>query len=164
MIRIVAAAIAIVFSLTPAMAAEVTLKSGTPVIVTPGQTVSSDSVNPGDTINGSVVSDVKVDGQVVIKSGAGATISVSRVEKSGSIGEGGALQLEVNSVYAVDGQRIPVSGSQTVRGEEKTTESVAVGAIICPLALLMEGEEAQMSSNAEIRTITQTETDIALGE
>jgi len=164
MLRTLVAAFAVLFSVTSVYAAEVTIEAGTPVIVTPGKTISSETVSAGQTINGSVVSDVKVDGMVVIEGGAGATISVSRVEKSGSIGEGGALRLQVDSVYAVDGQRISVSGSQSVRGEEKTTESVAVGAIICPLALLMEGEKAQLSSNAEIRAMTQTQTTVTVNE
>ena len=142
---------------SPALAAQVKVKAGTPVIVTPDQTISSENVSGGDTISGTVVTGVKIDGKTVIEGGAGAKLSISRVEKSGSIGEGGALQVKVDSVYSVDGQRIPVSGSKSVRGEDKTTESVAVGAILCPLALLMEGDKAELSSNTEIRAMTQTE-------
>lgn len=145
----------IVFSL-PAFAKTVELRSGTPIIVQFLDTIDSDKVKTGDPVNANVVRDVIVDGVTLVRAGAVAFGTIALADASGSIGEAGRLHIQITSVTAVDGSLVPVQGTKSVEGEDETTGTVVVGVVLCPLALLNEGDAAQIAANTQVRVITMT--------
>lgn len=44
--------------------------------------------------------------------------------------------------------------SKAVAGDDETTGTVVVGVVLCPLALLNEGDKAEIAANAQIRAMT----------
>ena len=148
--------LALVFFSLPVSAKVVELRSGTPVIVQFLDTIDSDKAKTGDPINANVVRDVVIDGVTVIQAGAVAFGTVALADASGSIGEAGRLHIQITSVTAVDGSLVPVQGTKSVEAEDETTGTVVVGVVLCPLALLNEGDAAQIAANTQVRVITMT--------
>jgi hypothetical protein len=98
----------------------------------------------------SVAEDVRVNAVVVIRKGTSARGEVVKAEKAYYIGQAGKIGITVASTTAVDGQKVPLKGSLTREGQDKTMTSAAGGAFICPLALLMKGETAQIPTGSQI--------------
>lgn len=140
--------------LSSAHAATVTIPSGTAIVVSTVDTISSQSAKTGDAVNMIVIADVKKDGLVVIKAGAGVLANIAHADAAGSIGAGGKLSLNVNGVYALDGSLVPVTGTKSVDGKDETTGTVVVGVVLCPLALLNEGDQAEIAANTQFRVIS----------
>lgn len=107
-----------------------------------------------------VTADVKIDGKTVIKAGSGVLSTIAHVDGAGAIGEGGQLSISVTGVYAVDGALVPVLGTKAAAGEDETTGTVVVGVVLCPLALLNEGDEAVLAANTQFRVIAVSDVDI----
>lgn len=139
---------------TNAFAEQVELRSGTAIVVMLTDTVSTDTHKTGQDIGAIVTSNVYVNGKIVVEAGAAVIVNIAHARGSGAIGKGGELTVQVTGVYAVDGTLIPVTGSKTVAGDDETTATVVVGVMLCPLALLNEGDKADIAANAQIRTIS----------
>lgn len=152
----------IVCGLSPAIAEDgkIRLPSGTVVAVRLEQMVNPEVQAIGSQVQAVVASDVQVDGVTVIKAGAAVIANVEEAEKAGSIGKGAKLTVVLRSVQAVDGTSIPLSGSYRTVGESKEGSTVALGALLCPLFLLREGDDTQLAAGAETRAMTLGEATI----
>lgn len=59
---------------------------------------------------------------------------------------------------AVDGTYIPLSGSVSAKPDDKMTVSIVLSVLICPLFLLMKGDEAQVPAGTTKTAYTITDT------
>ena len=50
---------------------------------------------------------------------------------------------------AVDNSYIPLSGSVSAKPDDKMVLSVCLGVLLCPLFLLMKGEDAQLQAGTQ---------------
>jgi hypothetical protein len=134
------------------------------VVVKTNNQLSSKQLKTGQQLILSVAADVIVKGKKVIQSGAPVVCIVERVESAGMVGQAGNLTVSIQSTTALDGTTIALSGNIYTKGESKTGESVAVGVILCPLALLCKGGEGDIPAGAQSRALTMGEYEITIGE
>lgn len=136
----------------PAQAGDtVTLRDGTPVILSLTEQVSSETHHTNDIINMAAARDVEVDGVVVIRVNAPATGRVTWCEENGRVGQAGKLQISVDQVKAADGSTVNLKATLGSKGKDKETQSVALGVVCCPLFLLEKGEHAVYPPGTEIK-------------
>lgn len=126
-------------------AGKVTLPAHTPIVIRCTETISTKYVLNGETVNFAVVSDVKdSNGNILIKSGTPVTAEITFAKSKGMIGKSGEITVNDFHTTAVDGTYIPLSGSVSARPDDKMTLSIVLSVLICPLFLLMKGEDAQV--------------------
>ncbi len=139
----------------------VVLPAGTPIILRTNETLSTESLTSGTNVRFSVVSDVIVDGQILIKSGSQATAQVSYSKRKNYGGTGGEVSVSDFSVNAIDGAYIPLTASISAKGEEKVGLTWGLGLLICPLFLLMKGEDATIPAGTTKSVYTLTNVTIS---
>jgi hypothetical protein len=91
-------ALACLAGLTPAARADENVPSGTAIVVTLDQSVSSKDARTGQKIDGSVAQDIVVDGKVAVPKGSRVRLSVADVQASGRLSTPAKLWLKVDSV------------------------------------------------------------------
>ena len=96
-------ALACLVGLTPAVRAQVNVPSGTAIVVTLDQSVSSKDAETGQTLDGSVAQDVIVKGKLAVPKGSRVQLSVADVQASGRLSTPAKLWLKIDSVQ-VKGQ------------------------------------------------------------
>lgn len=147
-----------------AVAQTVKLASNTVVPVRTTAAIYSDQVQNGEQVSSiTVARDVEVDGQVVIASGAGVRAQVTRSSEAGRVGQPGDITIDLLSTTAVDGSEIDLSGNYSAEGKGKVGASVAISLILCPLALLMKGDEGSVPSGSETRALTVGSKTVSVG-
>ncbi len=156
-------AVLITFLFTIASAGTFTLQNSTVVAVKTTNQLSTTQVRVGQEIIFIVAADVKVDGEVLIKAGAPAYGIVQDSKNQQMAGIAGSIVVSVNSTVAVDGTTIALSGAFSNAGESEVGTTVAVGVILCPLALLNKGDAGIIPVGAQIRTMTVGSYDIETG-
>ena len=130
---------------------KVVLSAGTQVRLETINTLKSDIVLPGQTIDFKVIADVVIDEKVVIAAGTLAKGQVTRAQKAKGLGKAGYLEVRLKSVTAVDGQQIYLSGSNiNQEGEDKSTTAIVLGVLICLLFLTIKGSNAEVPIGHEI--------------
>lgn len=155
--KILLAFIGVFAFMSAAMAEEVTLKANTFVPVVLEETISSERLALGQDVNFSVATDIRASGKIVIEAGALVTATVTSLEEKGSIGAAGKIVISFLSVEAVDGTYVPLRGTKIFEGEDEVTSTVVVGVVLCPLALLNEGESAAAGEGVQARaSVAQT--------
>jgi hypothetical protein len=107
---------------------EFTLRSGTPIHLKLGKTISSTSAHVGDVVDLQVVEEVTVNGLVVIPRGATATAVVTEAEAKKRLGHSGKLGFNINSVRLSDKEKA------TIRSYQESTGSSGSAGAILPLA------------------------------
>ncbi len=132
-----------------------TLPLGSIIAVRLDEAVSGKTHPPGTAVKASVARDVVVDSVLIIRIGTPVEASVASSSKAGAVGQAGNVSIDFESTQTVDGQTVFVRGVFSAQGQEKTGTSVGVGVVLCPLALLMKGEEGQLTSGMEFHTKTQ---------
>ena len=142
----------------------VKMNATTIVVVKSTSQLSSKKLKTGQELILSVGMDVSVKGKKVIKAGAPVICIVESAESAGMVGQAGNLTISIQSTTAVDGTTIALSGNFYTKGESKTGTSVAVGVILCPLALLCKGDEGDIPSGAQARALTMGEYQIIVTE
>jgi hypothetical protein len=95
-------ALACLAGLTPAARAQVNVPSGTPIIVTLDQSVSSKDAKTGQTLDGSVAQDVMINGKRAIPRGSRVQLSVAAVQASGRLSTPAKLWLKIDSIEVKD--------------------------------------------------------------
>ena len=150
----------IIFSTVPSYANTVKLQTGTFIPLLLAQTIESGTLQNGDDVFFSVAMDIKVNSKTVIQAGTLVTANVTQIQKSGMIGQGGTFTVSFIQTTAIDGQQIMLRGNKTWAGDDETTGTVVVGVVLCPLALLNSGEEAQAGEGAQVRAIVGASYDI----
>lgn len=128
---------------------KLTIPEGTRVAHKALETVTSATAKKGQTVRFEVVRDVEVKGKVVIKAGAPATGEVLKAESKKMIGREGVLQVGIRYATAVDGTQVPLRASLEEKGEERLVLTVVLSVVLCPLFLLMKGEEAEIPAGHE---------------
>lgn len=130
------------------------LPNSTVVVVKATQGISAKSVQTGQEIVLVVGSSVQVNGQTCIKAGAPVVAFVDDAKGAQMAGIAGRLALSFRSTVAVDGTTVALSGQMLNTGESEVGSTVAVGAILCPLALLNHGKTGTIAPGAEVRAMT----------
>ena len=119
-----------------AVAGTVTVPNGSVIPVKTTNQLSSAQLMLGQEVICSVAQDVKIEGQVVIKAGSPVYGSVQESKGGQMAGIAGSIIIALNSVVAVDGTNIAITGSFSNAAKSEVGGTVAVGVILCPLALL----------------------------
>lgn len=121
------------------------LPAHTPIIIRCVETISTRDVVSGGTVKFVVASNVKdSNGNILIRSNTPVTAQISFAKAKGMIGKSGELTITDFHTTAVDGAYVPLSSSVSASGDEKVTLSIVLSVLVCPLFLLMKGEEAQV--------------------
>ena len=76
------------------------------------------------------------------------------------IGRSGEVTVTDFHTTAVDGTYVPLSGSVSARPDDKMTMSIVLSVLICPLFLLMKGEDAQVPAGSTKTAYTISEVHI----
>lgn len=124
---------------------KVVLPAHTPIMIRCTETISTKDVVSGGTVNFAILSDVKDNnGNILIKAGTPVTAEITFAKAKGMIGKSGEVTVNDFHTTAVDGSYIPLSGSVSAKPDDKMTMSIVLSVLICPLFLLMKGDEAQV--------------------
>lgn len=133
------------------------VKAGTQINVMLVNELNSKLVTAGQTIEFQVVTDIIIDQKKVILGGQIIQATVINSEKAKGLGKEGKLDIQLTQVLGVDGQVIPLTGVLSKAGENRTTESVAIGALLFWPVLFMKGKEAVLPAGSRfIATVSQT--------
>ncbi|MFW5700896.1 MAG: hypothetical protein ACOCWM_04325 [Cyclobacteriaceae bacterium] len=134
---------------------KVTLNAGTSIILETTSLITSDALMPGELIDFRVKYDVVAGEEVVIAAGTIAKGQITRSQQAKGLGKPGYVEVQINSVTAVDGQTIPLTGGDLYQeGEDKQTEAIILGVLICILFLTMKGKNAIIPAHTEVSGIT----------
>lgn len=139
-----------------------TIPEGTRVAIKTVETLSSETAKKGQVVHFEVVRDVEIQGKIVIKAGSQAVGEVTRAASKRMLGREGELDLIVRYVTAVDGSQVSLRASLGEKGEEKLTTAVVLGVVLCPLFLMMKGEEAVVPSGTEYTVFVDRATAVAV--
>jgi hypothetical protein len=133
---------------------KVRLPGQTLVVIRTTQMIDAEKYKVGSTVVLDVAVDVKVGGQVLITAGTPVMAVMDQAKTEGMIGHGGEIAVTIQSTSAVDGTVVALNGSWRATGESEVGGTVAVGLILCPLALLNSGEPAVIIGGAQMRAFT----------
>ena len=122
------ASLAVLLVLPLLLSAATTVPAGTSISVTTSQSVSSKTAKVGQSVAGSVSSDVTVGGKVVVPKGSPAKLVVASVQPSGRLSTPAKLWLKLRSV-TVNGKTIVVATSLAGRtaGSKAKRDTVFIG-------------------------------------
>ncbi len=146
-------ALILVLSIVSASIA-VTLQNSTVVVIKTQDQLMSSKLQAGQELTFLVAAPVTVNGKTLIEAGAVAVGQVQEAKGAQMAGIAGKLAVAVQYVTAVDGTTIQLSGQFLSQGDSEVGATVAVGAILCPLALVNQGEEGMVPAGAQIRALT----------
>ena len=147
--------------LAAAGAGKSTLAAHTPIIIRCTETISTRDIVSGGEVNFAVVNDVKdASGNILIKAGSPVTAQISFVKTKGMIGRSGEVTVTDFHTTAVDGTYVPLSGSVSARPDDKMTLSIVLSVLVCPLFLLLKGDDAQVPAGTTKTAYTISEVHI----
>lgn len=120
------------------------LPAHTPVPIRCEETITTKSLVSGTEVCFSVCGNIKdASGHTIIKSGTPVTAEITFTKES-MIGRSGIITVTDFHTTAVDGTYIPLSASVNAQPDDKMCTSIVLSILICPLFLLMKGEEARV--------------------
>ncbi len=141
------------------VAGKTTLPAHTPIVIRCEETITTSDIVNDSMVNFSVVNDIKSsNGTILIKAGTPVTAQISFSRDKGLIGRSGQLTISDFHTTAVDGTYIPLSGSVSANPDDKMTLSIVLSVLVCPLFLLMKGDEARLPEGTTKTAYTVTET------
>ena len=132
----------------------ITIPNSTVVPVKTVNQLSSSQLSLGQEVILNVAMDVKIKGKTVIKAGAPVYASVQESKGGQMAGIAGKIVISITSTVAVDGTNIALSGSMSNQAKSEVGTTVAVGVILCPLALLNKGDDGSIPPGAQQRAMT----------
>lgn len=122
------------------------LSAHTPIIIRCEDAITTRDIVNGSEVNFSVLNDITdSNGVILIKRGTPVTAQITFAKTKGMIGRSGELTISDFHTTAVDGSYVPLSGSISAKPDDKMTVSIVLSVLICPLFLLMRGEEAKVN-------------------
>lgn len=126
--RTVAVAFVFLLLVPLALSAATTVPAGTSISVTTNQSISSKTARVGQSVTGSVSSDVTIGGKVVIPKGSAARLVVASVQPSGRLSTPAKLWLKLRSV-TVKGKTITIATSLAgqTEGSKAKRDTVFIG-------------------------------------
>ncbi len=134
------------------------LPAHTPIMIRCEETITTKGVVSGTTVNFSVLNDVKDNnGVILVKAGSPVTAQISFTKDKGMIGKSGQLTVTDFHTTAVDGTYVPLSGSVSASPDDKMTLSIVLSVLICPLFLLMKGDDARLPAGTTKTAYTVVE-------
>lgn len=137
----------------------------TPIIIRSTETISTKDIVSGGEVHFAIVNDVKDDnGNILIKTGAPVTAQITFTKSKGMIGRSGELTVTDFHTTAIDGTYVPLSGSVSARPDDKMTLSIVLSILVCPLFLLMKGDDAQLPAGTTKTAYTVSEVYIKINE
>ncbi|MEX1189724.1 MAG: hypothetical protein WED33_10740 [Bacteroidia bacterium] len=122
----------------------IALSAGANVQIELAETLNSKTISPGQTIYFRVKFDVLVENTMLIKAGQSLQGVITKAQKARELGKQGELSIQVSSVQAIDGQEVMLSGNIFREGENRSVESIGIGALIFWPVLFMKGREAEI--------------------
>ena len=137
-----------------ALGQALTLPNSSVVPIKTTDQLMSDQLTTGQEVILSVAADVKVQGVTLIKAGAPAYGIVQEAKGSQMAGIPGKIVISVNSAVAIDGTNVALSGQFANAAKSEVGGTVAVGVILCPLALLNKGDAGVIPVGMQIRAMT----------
>jgi len=132
----------------------VTIQNSTVVAVRTINQLSTAQLSLGQEVIFNVAQDVKIKGKTVIQAGAPVYGTVQEVKGSQMAGIAGKIVVSINSTVAVDGTNIALTGSFSNAAKSQVGATVAVGVILCPLALLNKGDDGIIAVGSQKRAMT----------
>ena len=132
----------------------ITIHNSTVVPVKTVGQLSSGQLSMGQEVILNVAQDVKIKGKTVIRAGTPVYGSVQESKGGQMAGIAGKLVISLNSTVAVDGTNIALTGSMSNQAKSEVGATVAVGVILCPLALLNTGDDGSIPPGAQQRAMT----------
>lgn len=120
----------------------ITLPAGTPIILRNVEAIDSSNITTGSSVTFKVVNDILVDNKVVINAGSMVDAQIAYAKKKNYAGIAGEITVSDFAVRAVDGTYIPLRATMSSRGEDKIAISAGLGIFLCPLFLLIQGDDA----------------------
>ncbi len=134
------------------------LKANTPIILRNRYTISTKNIVSGNSIMFTVLDDVKDEsGLILVKAGTPAMAEITFVEYRGMIGRSGEIVINDFHTTAVDGSYVPLSGSLSSDPDNRRALSIILSIFVCPLFLLMEGDDAELASGMTKTVYTVTD-------
>ena len=134
------------------------LKSHTPIIIKCAETITTKNIVSGGEVKFVIPSNItSPDGKILISAGTPVTAQISFAQDKGFVGKSGELTVTDFHTTAVDGTYIPLSGSISARPDDKMTVSIILSVLVCPLFLLMKGNEAQLTIGTAKTAYTVTD-------
>ena len=121
------------------------LRANTPIVIRCTETITTRDVVSGSTVNFAVVTDINdSNGNILIKAGTPVTAQISFAKTKGLVGTSGELTITDFHTTAVDGTYVPLSGTVSANPNDKMVLSVVLSVVVCPLFLLMKGEDEKL--------------------
>ena len=142
------------FSFHAQAAGELVVPAGTRIELETVQTITSELIQPGESVDFKVRSDVSINGVVVIKAGTLAKGVVTNSDRAKGIGKEGNVEIQVKSVSAVDGSLLPLSSNALARkGENNAVLSIVLGVLVCLLFLMIKGKNGVIPSGTAVDAV-----------
>ncbi len=145
-----------------AIAGTITVPNGSVIAVKSTTMLSSNQLMLGQEVIFSVAQDVKIQGQVVIRAGSPVYGSAQESKGGQMAGIAGSIVVSLHSVVAVDGTNVAISGFFSNAAKSEVGGTIAVGVILCPLALLNTGDDGIIPVGAQVRAMTMGTFDILI--
>ncbi|MDR1327267.1 MAG: hypothetical protein LBJ74_02535 [Heliobacteriaceae bacterium] len=136
------------------------LPAGTPVVLRVMDTISSESLVTGSNVSFQIMQDVIVNDKVLIKSGAIANAQVSFAKRKNFAGNAGEITISDFSTRAVDGSFVPLTATINAQGNDKLVLSWGLGLFICPLFLLMKGDDGMIPAGTTKSVYTMADVSV----
>lgn len=152
--RTIKAALTIVILSSFLFGETITIRSNTVVPIKTTNNLSSDQLQTGQEVILFVAQDVVIKGKTVVKSGTPVYGKVEEAKAGQMAGIAGKLTISIQSTTAVDGTNIALTGTLTNVADSEVGATVAVGVILCPLALLNSGDDGIIPAGSQLRGMT----------
>lgn len=154
----------VVLFISSLFAKSIVLPNNSVIPVKNTELLSSETLSTGQEVIFYVASDVKIKREIVIKSGTPVYGKVEESKNAQMAGISGKIIISIISTVAVDGTNILLSGQFSDAAQSEVGGTVAVGVILCPLALLNTGEDGVVPVGAQIRAMTIGSYEIVLNK
>ena len=142
------------FSFHVQAAGEIVIPAGTRIELETVQSISSELIQAGESVDFKVRADVSINGVVVVKAGTLAKGVVINSDHAKGIGKEGNVEIQVKSVPAVDGSFLPLSSNSIARkGENSAVLSIVLGVLVCLLFLLIKGKNGVIPAGTSVEAI-----------
>lgn len=139
----------------------VVLPAGTSVRLETTQTLRSDLATPGQIVNFRVVGNVMNEGKVLIADGAIARGQIKRVTSAKGLGKAGSVEIAIDTVPTVDGQNALIRGGTLYNeGEDKETQALLLGLLVCVLFLTTKGKNATVPAGTSVEAVVAANIEI----
>jgi len=126
------------------------------------QSVKGDQLLVGQSVDFVVSRDIIIDGFVVIKRGAPAYGTITSAEKAGYVSKGGKINLSIDYCKAIDGSKVYLKAILSREAEDHMGANIAASIIVCPLILLVRGDESELPEGLEFKSYVENDSKIAV--